>query len=50
LDGDFGVKGIFFAGRPSSIPPIGAGWHDCSESIEVEIDNGLEGFADRVVA
>jgi hypothetical protein len=46
----FRCQGDFFAGRPSSIPPIAAGWHDCGESIEVEIDNDLEGFAGGIVA
>ena len=44
------VSRDFFAGRPSSIPPIAAGRHDCGESIEVEIDNDLEGFAGGIVA
>jgi hypothetical protein len=46
----FRCQGDFFAGRPSSIPPIAAGRHDCGESIEVEIDNDLEGFAGGIVA
>jgi hypothetical protein len=46
----FRCQGDFFAGRPSSVPPIAAGRHDCGESIEVEIDNDLEGFAGRIVA
>ena len=45
----FRYQGDFFAERPSSIPPIAAGRHDCGESIEVEIDNDLEGFAGGIV-
>ena len=46
----FRCQGDFFAGRPSSIAPIAKGRHDCGESVEVEIDNDLEGFAGGIVA
>jgi hypothetical protein len=49
LHGDFGIKGISLPGA-LSIPPITAGRDDCGESIEVEIDDDLDGSAGGIVA